>query len=258
MKIFLGNLLIGLVIIVVILLFGLYVFRGASVFTYFGTDVPTAKDRGEILRTFIETAAIIVAGYWTYTRFIRGREETREDHPYITIQHKIEDFDLEHELVYLNLSVFVKNEGKRKLDLTNSNIYIRQVKPFPQNCLDRLIELREDNRDDEILEGKDYSAEEDENDKYLFLDYGQRLNLYRLGSRNGENLRTSMRKLEPNQIRQLQFAFPIPGDVEIIEVISYFDFEKGRKIFKKCKTKISRWEFASVYQLKSRTKSGLL
>jgi hypothetical protein len=57
---------------------------------YFGTSLAEAKSLVEILRSSIETFAIVVAGLWTYSLFVKGRL----NHPYPKIQHRIEQFDL--------------------------------------------------------------------------------------------------------------------------------------------------------------------
>ena len=182
----------------------------------------------ETFRFLAEIVAIIVGGLWTYNRFIK----TREDHPYLTIQHRIEHCSLENNFTYLSAFVTVTNEGKIKLDLGNGMIYVRKVLPLSS-------------RIKKLIAGSDLSAirkgeNKDVGDK-LFIDQSQRVGWDTLGDRTVEqNLRGKMHELEPGQTREIQFDFLFKDKVDVVEIISYFEFEK------------SGWEHATLHFIKER------
>jgi hypothetical protein len=187
---------------------------------------PDLRTRAEILRSITETVAIFVAGIWTYNRFIKSRE----DHPYPKIQHRIEHYNLEKDLIYLSVFVTVVNEGKTKLDLSDGKIYIRQVLPITETMKNLVKETRLKFGIDDIRRGKV---------KGLFIDAGQRLGWVTLGDRKWDQLRAGLKELEPSQTREIQFDFLLveDDDAQLIEIISYFEYAK------------SSWELATLYSL---------
>jgi len=195
----------------------------------FGIPLASNFTWPETLRSLVETAAIIVAGYWTYNRFIKSRE----DYPFPRLQHRIDHFHLKNGPIYLSVFVTVVNEGKTKLDLSDGTIIIRQVAPLPFET-SKLIAT---SNPDDIRKG---IAPD------LFIDAGRRLSLDTLGAREWKQLHGKLLELEPGQTREIQFVFLIDRDVEVIEAISYFEYEE--------KKKISGWELATLYSLRRDTK----
>lgn len=195
-----------------------------SFFTQFRTL--ELSQRTEVVGSFFEAIALIIAGLWTYELYIRNRY----DHPYPKIAHQINYHRLGGGMIYLSVLITVINEGKTKLDLGKGVIYVRQILPLTEKIKDLIIEAKK--RDIELIK----SGKIDN----LFRDTGQRIGWLSLGTRNWkEQLRDSLKKLEPGQTRETQFDFLIMNDeVEVIQVISYFNF--GR----------SHWELATLHSLK--------
>ncbi|MGC1379195.1 MAG: hypothetical protein WA821_23395 [Anaerolineales bacterium] len=204
----------------------LWLLVGAARLTYIGIQVSDAHEMAEVLQIFVQILAIIIAGFWTYERFIKSRE----DHPYPKIQHRIEHYNLEKGLIYLSVFVTVVNEGKTKLDLSDGVVCIRQVSPILETMRRLVRETRLKSRDDDIRSGK---VEE------LFIDAGQRLGWETLGVREWNQLRGGLKELEPGQTREIQFDFLLveEDDVKVIEAISYFVCAK------------SSWELVTLYSL---------
>ncbi len=193
-----------------------------------GIPISDAQTIVETLRSFIETLAIIVAGVWTYERFIKGRE----DYPYPRIQHRIEHYALENSRIYLSVFVTVTNEGKAKLDLGEGEIFIRQVSPLTDDIKKYVNEALKESREKDIRLG---SVEG------LFIDEGQRLGWVTLGYREWSQLRGKMKELEPGQTREIQFDFLLlENDLKVVEAISYFEYAK------------SSWELATLYSFEAR------
>jgi len=181
-----------------------------------------------VLKSFVETVAIIVAGLWTYDRFIQSREK----YPYPKIQHRIEHYALKEGIIYLGVFVTVINEGKRKLNLASGRIIARQVSPLPEKIAKRIKELDNKNKTLEIRSGTDQD---------LFIDSSQRLRLDTLGERTWKKLPAIMQILEPGQTRETEFVFLIDKDVDVIEVISFFEYKRGKP----------GWEFTTLHSLRS-------
>jgi len=181
----------------------------------------------ESLKSLTEMAAIIIAGLWTYNRFIKNRE----DYPYPKIEHKTTSYKLSKSIVYLSVIITVVNEGKTKLDLGKGKIYIRQVSPIPDGINILIAETVNKSGLEPVIYG---------NAPELFRDMGQRVGWATLGSRNWETqLRNELKELEPGQTRETQFDFLFldRDEVEIVQVISYFNFGK------------SHWELATLHSL---------
>ncbi len=183
--------------------------------------------RAEISKAFIEAIAIVVAGLWTYELYIKNRY----DHPYPKIEHRIANYKLANGIVYLSVTIIVINEGKTKLDLGRGKIYVRQVLPLTGEIKNLINETKKKGDVELIKNGKIHE---------LFRDAGQRVGWMWLGYRDWkEQLRDSLKELEPGQKRETQFDFLIMNDeVEVIQLISYFNFGK------------SHWELATLHSLK--------
>lgn len=220
---------IVLIALAILAVYVCFLWLGPSALKLIDISVSDAKEITETFKSVVEVIAIIVAGFWTYERFIKTKEETREEHPYPNLQHRIEHFPLEKNLVYLSVFVTVTNVGKRKLSLSRGKIYIRQVSPMPRKVLRDVLELVDDQRSSDIRSGKAPS---------LFIDGGQRLCWEKIGEREWMGLGGKILELEPGQTREIQFDFLISNEVDVIEAISYFDEKLG-------------WGLATLYSLET-------
>lgn len=218
-----------LIILTFVLAFlALWIF-GPLVLSSFGISLSNELNLWtNMLKSLVETMAIIIAGIWAYDRFIKSREK----YPYPRIEYKIQHYRLDKEIIYLNVFVIVTNKGKRKLNLGEGIIYVRQVLPL-SNRVQKMIAK---SSDENIRKG---------NVPKLFIEDKQRIGWDKLGERKWSEVRTSMQELEPGQTRDLQFAFLIEGDIKTVEVVSSVDYEK------------SLWELAEIYSLKKNNEFSL-
>jgi hypothetical protein len=222
-RIFVGTIIV--VSVIAYFYFGLY-----YGLTFADTAKVTLLDESktivDILRSFVETGAIIVAGFWTYERFIKSREE----HPYPKIQHQVDCYKVEMsdaDLIYLSAFVTLTNEGKNKIDDITGEIYIEQVFPISrkiQSMMERKI--IDEAKDDDIRRGED---------KDLFIPSGRRLNFESLGDRTWRQ-----EWLEPGQTVVIQFDFLIEEHVEVVSILNRYRYG----ILK------SKTEFATLHSLK--------
>ena len=184
----------------------------------------TSQTRADVLKSFVEAMAIIVAGLWTYELYIRNRY----DHPYPKIKHRIEHYELGNDIVYLSMFVTLINEGKTKLDLKDGKVYIRQVLPMPERLKDLFKKSVSEGKSIEIRNGEIPD---------LFIDSGQRIGWDTLGSRNWGpskepqslwlGLRDQNPIIEPGQTKEFQFDFFIEKKISVIVAISYINQAKG-------------------------------
>jgi len=181
--------------------------------------------RVEILKSFTEMVAVVIAGIWTYELYIKNRY----DHPYPKIRHEIKHYFMEKGFIYISVFVTVTNEGKTKLDLGSGKMILRQVpqlSPANQEVLENTIKNKQE---DYIRLGKV---------EKLFIDEGQRIGWVTLGTREWKQLRGGLKELEPGQTREIQFDFLLlENDVQSVEAISYFEYAK------------SSWELVTLYSL---------
>jgi hypothetical protein len=221
------------VVFFIVIILGLSVL-GASFLALIPSQSQTSNLQAsvEVIRTFIETVAIIVAGLWTYERFIKTKKETREDYPYPKIMHRIEDHDLGGGNVYLSVFVTVTNEGKTRLSLDTAKIHVRQVIPLTEGMMKLINEA--------IRKDGEKAVQDGDVTNKLFIDSGQRLGWNTLGNRAGNQLRETFKELEPGQTREIQFDFLLlSNEAKIVEVISYFNHKE------------SSWELTTLYPLSS-------
>ncbi len=163
----------------------------------------------DILRSLVETMAIVIAGFWTYERFIKSREE----YPYPKIQHRVECYKVKlanADLIYLSVFANLTNEGKNKIDKINGIIYIEQVFPLSEKIQSMLKVKIDEAKDDDIRRGKD---------KDLFLASGRRLNFEALGEREWCH-----EFLEPGQSVIIQFDFLIEDNVEVVSILNRYKY----------------------------------
>ena len=189
------------------------------------TRLDESKTIVDILRSLIETGAIIVAGFWTYERFIKSREE----HPYPIIQHQVKCYRVDlsdADLIYLSVFATVTNGGKNKIDNIDGEIYVEQVFPLSRKIQSMLERKINEAKDDDIRRGAD---------KHLFIPSGRRLNFEALGERQWHQ-----EWLEPGQTAVIQFDFLIEESVEVVSILNHYKYG----ILK------SQTEFATLHSLK--------
>ena len=220
----------AIVIVATYLGFSLF---GASVLALLPIQQPLddLQIRVEILKSITEGAAIIIAGVWTYEVYIKNRY----DYPYPAIKHSVQYYSLGNGYNYLSVFISVTNEGKTKLDLSGGIIRIRQVLPLSG----KIKELIEKSNPDDISQGINIPSI-DPADR-LFIDQSQRVGWTTLGERTWEkNLRSKIHELEPGQTREVQFDFLFDNVVDVVELISFFEFKRTARW----------WEYATLHSIK--------
>ena len=195
----------------------------------FQITMDEAKTIVDILSAIAQTAAIIIAGFWTYERFIK----TREDYPYPDIQHRAHSCNLGNGYCYLSVFISVTNKGKTKLDLTSGKIFIRQVLP-PSEKISELIKRTDLSDPSNLRKGINIHSEEK-----LFVDKSQRAGWRTLGEREWQDgFRGGMHQLEPGQTREIQFDFLFKEGTKLVEIITFLEFKK-----------IGSWEYTSFHSI---------
>jgi hypothetical protein len=200
-----------IIVLVLAMYLGLVIF-GPALLGLVHVKAEDAKTMVDALKSFTETVAVVIAGIWTYNRFIKSRE----DYPYPKIQHRVEHYKLDEfngSLIYLSVFVTVVNEGKNKLDNVSGEIFIEQVSPLTERIKESIATRVSKGEDAAIRLGKVPE---------LFTNSEQRLNFDSLGRRDWKQ-----KELEPGQTKIMQFDFLIEQSVTVISVTNHFSYEKS-------------------------------
>jgi hypothetical protein len=222
-------LFLATIMIIGVIYLALFIIDISAWTQYQSLDLPT---RAEVLKSFVEAMAIVIAGLWTYEIYIKNRY----DHPYPKIQQQIKYFHLGNDFNYLSVFVTVTNEGKTKLNMGSGYICIRRVLPLVSNIKELIAKTGIDN----IRKGANIT--QDNNTEKLFIDKSQRVGWLTIGERTWkQDLRKNMLDLE--QTREIQFDFLFNDKVDVVEVLSYFEYKR------------SRWEHTTLHTLKCETDS---
>jgi len=175
-----------------------------------------------IVRSFVETVAVVVAGYWTYNRFVD------ENFPYPKFTHRVESYRLDNGNLYLTVFITVTNQGKLRFSLGPGRVIVRQISPLSVRVKKEIERLLSKGDGIDIRTG---------NAPSLFVDNGQRLALDTLGTREWKPLPKGYQMITPGQSREIQFVFFVDADAEVIEIMSVFEANG------------SNWELVTIHSL---------
>ena len=192
---------------------------GAGVLPFLGIALsPSLVAWADILKSLVDVLAIIIAGAWTYNRFV----DTRERHPYPNIRHTINHYRLADNVIYLSVSLQVKNEGKRKLDLRQGRVLVKRIFPVSQSIVKALL-LSDDTAIRLGMVENVFFAQKRR------VDWGNIL-----GDRKWAVDDDTVNELEPGQTKDIQFDFIFEEGVKVVEISSALE---------------DRWELVTLYML---------
>jgi hypothetical protein len=89
------------------------------------------KEKLEIIQSIVTIFAVLVGGFWTYTLFVKERE----NYPHATIEHALSHIALSKGINLLRVSMTVKNTGTSILEIKKMFIRVQQILPVPP-CAD--------------------------------------------------------------------------------------------------------------------------
>jgi len=84
------------------------------------------KEKLEIAQAIVTTAAVIVGGWWTYSLFIKEREEF----PHANIELKLSHVALSDQANLLRVGIELTNSGKSLMKIGKSIIRVQQILPL--------------------------------------------------------------------------------------------------------------------------------
>jgi hypothetical protein len=85
------------------------------------------KEKLEIIQSIVTIFAVLVGGFWTYTLFVKERE----NYPHATIEHAPSHIALSKDINLLRVSMTVKNTGTSILEIKEMFIRVQQILPVP-------------------------------------------------------------------------------------------------------------------------------
>jgi hypothetical protein len=176
------------------------------------SDFSTFANITQSLTTVI---AILVGGFWSYTLFVKKRQ----DYPKAKIEHKVTRRVIQGDMILLSIDVFVYNTGDVIIILLPWEITIKQMLP-PRSELLRFMkdDTGSNERSKELIEwdiiaSKKVTAE------------------------------TEQCEIEPGECEQLHYDFLIKFKVNTILMESYFHNRR------KHGSPSIGWRFISIYDL---------
>lgn len=161
------------------------------------------KDKIETIQVIITIAAVVVGGFWTYSLFIKERE----NYPHANIEHKVSHVQLSKDTILLRVSIVVTNTGNSRLVIKKSDIRIQQILPLTgcvENypCAEKQI--------NEALQKRERTK-----DRFSWPMIARRLKPWEIPL-----------DIEPSEKDEIDFEFVIPSDVTTIRIYSYFRNEE--------------------------------
>lgn len=197
----------------VVAIFFLSLVGGIALLNWMKISLDDAKIVSEILFMLVQISAIVIAGIWTYNRFIKNRE----DYPYPRLQHRVEHQEMENGTVYLSVFVTVSNEGKTKLDIFKGEIHVRRVKPVSPELRPHIVWRGKTNQKRDGIVPELFSRNN------RTVDWRQ-LEYRKWEWENPEKQGKNVLSLEPGQAREIQFDFFLPPGLQTIQILSSFDY----------------------------------
>jgi hypothetical protein len=166
------------------------------------------KDMAETVQAVATTVALFVGGAWTYTLFVRKRQRF----PRATTEHSLEIKKLSSDLLLVHLAVRVKNLGEVLLQLSDSDVQLRQLMPLQAELERALIK--------KISAGQDSVAEGESE-----VDWPG------LGHRECD-WKDQPKEIEPGEDDEFHYDFVISSSVQVFSAYSYFTnvSKKAREI----------------------------
>lgn len=153
----------------------------------------TLKTWFDIAESAAKILAILVGGFWTYSLFVRKREQ----YPRATVTIGAFHEDLSDQWRLLHVVVSVKNTGEVLLRLEKGDIRISQVSPPWEALMTALKHMVvPDSRDLEEIERPALA--------YKNLEWGE-----------------SPREIEPGECDEYHFDFVVPSSTRAVQVYTY-------------------------------------
>lgn len=161
------------------------------------------KEKVETAQAMVTVAAVIVGGFWTYTLFVKERQQ----YPHANIEQKVSDVALSKETNLLRVGVDVTNTGTSRIIIAKGIIRIQQVLPLPA-CPDTGACAAEEIK--VALANVEREAD--------------RLTWPLLAKR--DTTFTDPLDIEPGEKDSLEFEFVIPSTVKVARIYTYFRNDK--------------------------------
>jgi len=182
-----------------------------------GKDLSYYKDIFSIIRSSTTIIALVIAGIWTYTLFIKGRKK----YPRASITSESWSKTIQNKARLISLNMSIHNSGEVLINIEYTQTIIYKIHPIDDNLMRKISinnkDLDKTYFDWEILNEKETSWEKD-------------------------NL-----EIEPGEKETIQYDFLLPLEVDVILVYYYVRNKKKRE-------KGLGWSFSKIIEFSDNEK----
>lgn len=198
------------------------------------TDTTKLLEIIQILNLVLESLAIIIAGWWTYSLFILQRIKQ----PHIDITHRYFSTPIANEKNLLRLTVALKNHGSVVFKSSEIKVLLQQVRPCPSIVLETI-----QNKENPPMNGGEI--------KWTLLK-GTRV-VAGTPQETGE-LQLFVEEIEPGETDECHFDFIIDNEVQTVASYSYVMAKSTNTIFVKRPPLV--WNKTSIWDISPEPKEG--
>jgi hypothetical protein len=188
------------------------------------------KEKLEIVQAIVTIAAVLVGGWWTYTLFIKQREE----YPHANIELKLSHVALSEQANLLRVGIELNNSGKSLMKIGKYIIRVQQILP--------LLPCPKDDACAAAANEVDAAAKQVERQDDRFP--------WQLIAERETSLAPAF-DIEPGEKQSVDYEFDTPAEAKVVRVYAYF-----RNDERSTKDSEVGWETSSYYDFRTPTGSG--
>jgi len=180
------------------------------------------KDIVEIVQGIVTSAAIVIAGFWTYIVFVKRRQR----YPRMKVQHEVEHWPVSADERLLRVVERISNIGEVLVPLESVTVRVQQVRPWRDDALGTVVAARE--RLGEGVAELDWPV------------LGEHKNKWRTGDQ----------EIEPTETDEVLYDLVVDKAVESISVYTYVkNAYKKRDPIRPWRSREIGWNTTTVHQL---------
>ncbi len=184
----------------------------------------------QIANLFLQSAAILIGGWWTYTVFIRQRTTQ----PTLDVSHSISHIPLTHDKYLLRVTLVMENKGKVLFAPSIVDVWIQQVTRCPPTVLDSVAQYKKSESCGTAIEWPKIAERHAEN-KVICKPLRE----------DREDL--CVTQIEPGETDECHFDFLLDNNIESVFVFSYLECDRGRFGFLNRQRGTLGWHKTSLY-----------
>lgn len=181
------------------------------------------KNLAETFQAVIAGIAIIVAGYWSYTLFVKKRQK----YPRASVSHNITSLQIGFNRCLVRVNTAVSNKGDVLLRISKGEIRLQQVIPLPADV------------EQSILLGLELIGSEETEIPWPLLD------------RRVNDWKYNHIEIEPGETEDIQYDFIVNGSIRTVIIYSYFQSIAKQTLIRRLfrRPRDIGWSTTTLYQI---------